>query len=33
MRKKDNSPEKAHKYALAQLEKLRAEGKAPKVNA
>lgn len=33
MRKAAKAPEEAHKYALAQLEKLRAEGKAPKVNA
>ena len=33
MRKVAKAPEEAHKYALAQLEKLRAEGKAPKVNA
>ena len=33
MKKAAAAPEEAHKYALAQLEKLRAEGKAPKVNA
>ena len=33
MRKVAKAPEEAHKYALSQLEKLRAEGKAPKVNA
>ena len=33
MKKVAGAPEEAHKYALAQLEKLRAEGKAPKVNA
>ena len=33
MKKVAGAPEEAHKYAVAQLEKLRAEGKAPKVNA
>lgn len=33
MRKVAKAPEEAHKRALANLEKLRAEGKAPKVNA
>lgn len=33
MKKVAEAPEEAHQYALAQLEKLRAEGKAPKVTA
>ncbi|WP_308533637.1 Na+/H+ antiporter NhaC [uncultured Peptoniphilus sp.] len=33
LKKAAKAPEEARKFALAQLEKLRAEGKAPKVNA
>ena len=32
MKKVAGAPEEAHKIALAQLEKLRAEGRAPKVD-
>ena len=33
MKKVAGAPEEAHERALANLERLRAEGKAPKVNA